>query len=650
MRILRGIITNSNDISLIEATLSTWDALCQHQDGASLAADSDYRSTYAEVVQLYASLARNNTKKLAKATQPIAHHDALRLRKAGVSAIMSIFTPAEQFERPWNREFDGAFGAVLTNLRNQDKRDYIESLHTMNSGVDEKEGRDSKTLNRRQSISTVRTFSGYQEGEEGDPRAAEGTVQDADRLEEEEVGLLAIDCVRAIFDSQNRGQARAATIAFMRYTIDEQGRTGISEWATQLFRLITSWTPVQDRFVILFTAVETLRRLPVEGSDFRSHETFASMIRGVVCSELNLIGLSVMDVLLGLLATTIRTVAHCARPQTSLAGRDQSTSVIEQNAAVATIEQLKQCIAFLASHVYYSDQVTDMIAAILMRVKAYPTTSDMKKDIFGGERSRSNTRATGSKSPSNNIPAKTSGRDVSNARPATVAAASPSRQPDADLDGIADRPETSERTNSLRSGYFTTDEARICALEIIKDVIEIAQSSKKLAHGNVIISRNRVPVGIWEGTQWLARSGSEDVRTAYKNAVTAWANLESDEKDANVLDFESDDCFGKFAEKIQAPSVRGSIGHSHQSHPQLLMLPNFGIERRLSSGKNSSNGTELPKPRVRAKDLQEIMEGKRQVELQVGGSTETPDLKNLLANIQIGARSNRIPIMAAPPY
>ncbi|KAF2207459.1 hypothetical protein CERZMDRAFT_62768 [Cercospora zeae-maydis SCOH1-5] len=626
LRILQRVLNNSTDIGLIEATLATWDALCQHQDAASLAADHEYRDLYTQVVHLYGSLAKNNTKKMGSSTQPVANHDALRLRKAGVAAIMSIFAPAEQLERDWNLEFDYSLAAVLTNLRNARKHDYIDSLQGLYREAEEKEGRDSKTLNRRQSITHSRTLSGYQEEQMPDPRTAEGTAQDADRIEEEEVGLLAIDCVNAIFNTQNRSQTREATFSFMRFIAGEQGRS-INEWASQLFRLITSWTPVQDRFVILFTAVETLRRLPVDGADFRLHETYAKVIHGVVSSDLNLIGISVMDVLVGLLTTTIRAVSYCARPGNNLLAREITSASNEQNAATSTVETLKHSIACLAGHVYYSDQVTDMIAAILVRVKAYPTAADFKSNIFGENRSRSNTRATENTTPRHRLGTSRGTKTSANA------------------------------ANSLRSGYFTTDEARKCAFEIIKSIIETAQVGKKRTPTNVVIKRNRVNVGVWDGTQWLARIGSEDVRNAYKDAVATWAQLESEEKDASYLDFEAEDCFARFVEKEKATSLRGSIGQSQQSHPQLLMLPNFGGERRLSSGNISSSvvgldGNGSIKPRVRAKDLEEIMEGKRQVELAVEvNQGEEVDLQQLLAGIQVDeTKKARVPLMAAPPY
>lgn len=259
LRILREIVTNTNDISLIEASANTWDVFCRHQDVANLAADSGYRALYEEVVRLYGSLAKNNAKKMGKLTTIVEEHDATRLRKAGVAAVKSIFVTNE-LDRQWNREYDAAFAAVLSNLRrdlnrDEEPQDYLKHLITLFNKSEEDDVR--APILRRASTATVvaRTFSGLPDEIEPDPRVAEGTAQDADRLEEEEVGILALDCLKTIFQSQNRGQARGGALAYMRYLADEEQRyvavgkiTSLEQWAATLFHLITTWTPVHVSF------------------------------------------------------------------------------------------------------------------------------------------------------------------------------------------------------------------------------------------------------------------------------------------------------------------------------------------------------------------------------------------------------------------
>ncbi|CAK4034921.1 Hypothetical predicted protein [Lecanosticta acicola] len=636
LRIIREIINNTNDISLVEATTSTWDAFCQHQDVGSLAADAEYRALYEEIVRLYADLARNSSKKLGGSTQLVAHHDATRLRKAGVAAIKSIFVPTE-LDRQWNRAFDSTFAAVLSNLHrdlqaNEEPQDYVEHLIALNA-KNEQEEEQVSAVNRRQSIATVRTFSGLADEQDPDPRAAEGTAQDADRLAEEEVGLLALDCIKTVFSSQNRAQARGGAEAFMRYVAEKEQRyiatnkpVTIEPWAAELFRLIISWTPVQDRFIFIVTAVEFLVRFPMESSQsFRVAAVYAKSILDVLRSDLNLIGLSVIDILLGLIHMTVRTIAIARAKTTDAPINRITTAASKTGAAEELIPYFKACIANLARHVYYSDQVTDLISFILLRVKPDAETTATEPS---SERER----------------------------PATMTAATNPKVSASDVASAAGRPHT-QGTPTSSTGTFATEDGRQIALEIIKDIIDIAKSTQQYSTGSVVITRNRVPLGVWEGSQWLLRDPSHDVRRAYKTALLEWVRFESDEGDEALIDFEADDCIEKLAEKKKpAASLHGSIGQSHRSaHPQLLMLPTNGAagERRMSSGKNSSNGTEpdATKPRVRASDLKEIIDGKRFVApVKSGGGEEQPlDVKALLATIKIDPSRNQ-GLSMAPPY
>ena len=72
LRIIREILQSSTDISLVEATLETWESFCRHQDEATLKADHEYRELYEDVVQLYAALAhRDGVKRLGKSKDTV---------------------------------------------------------------------------------------------------------------------------------------------------------------------------------------------------------------------------------------------------------------------------------------------------------------------------------------------------------------------------------------------------------------------------------------------------------------------------------------------------------------------------------------------------------------------------------------------------
>jgi hypothetical protein len=570
-----------------------------------LAADVAYRTLYEENVTLYASLAKNSTKKLGKSTQPVARHDATRLRKAGVAAIKCMFQPVEPATW-WTAQLDATLPAVISNLR-RDEPTYLERLQRSS---DENEDDDRvKNMTRRMSLAASRTFSGMQEGVEADPRAAEGSAQDADNLEEEEVGVLAISCLRAIFQTQNRAQTRGAALVFLKYVSDEQDRLSprpateelvglpFTEWATTIFRMITSWTPVQERFILLITAVETLRQSPLQNTDLRANLLFADLIDAVLRSQLNLIGLSVMDVLLGLL-DQLQRVAALNAPSTD-PGPIASTLLKQR---------LQSCIADLATHVYYSDQITDMISTIIARIKPDPVSTGQASPP-----SEANGNAADASSPPASNP-KSSTQDFGYA-PATVPT-------------ISSRPTTRERNGSLGtpsgSGnasqpFFSTSETRQIALFIIHDILTVAAQQQQQPGSASIgtlssstsatmpTTRSPVPVTVWYATSWLLEDSDPAVARAYRDALAAWAESESDEKDATILALDSAEPLAKLLDKARpatytiptAPSLRGSLGpqsiQSTPNHRQLLLAPLNG-QTPSSTGTPPSASTAIPTP------------------------------------------------------
>ncbi|TKA72332.1 hypothetical protein B0A55_06748, partial [Friedmanniomyces simplex] len=514
MRIISGILQNTNDISLLEATQITWSVFCKHQDQAVLAADHEYRELYEKVVGQYAEFAHKaGAKKLGKNTTPVPIHDGIRLREIGLHATKSVISSDALAFESGRQLLTIAIPAVLSNLRG-DNAAYLEHLVQL-SKQNEDEEKD-KAVNRRQSMATIRTHTGGERtSADVDPRAAEGTAQDADKLAEEGVALLALGCLKAAFTSENRAQTRSAIISVLRYLGDLQNyrRPQTSEkaasdqlvdsWAVKAFELCTTWTPVQDRFILLVTTVETLVHLPLKERDLRQHVLYATLVDSVLRSDLNLIGLSVMDVLLGLIQQTLRVLQYSGQPTTTAPSGDDlrpTTSsgsgvggTVPSEAHMGLIDNLKACIADLATHVYYTDQISDMISAILMRLKPSPAP-------------------VGQQNP--------------------VATAAAIEEPRSAVNEVASNASLSarERPNST-SGFFSFDTARQLALELVRDIIKVANSSRARNSSGVADSRNPVHITIWEGTQWLLRDPSADVRMAYANALIIWLELETKKSD-----------------------------------------------------------------------------------------------------------------------
>ena len=520
LRIL-GSVLHSKDLSLVEESIPTFETFCQHHDVATLAADQQHIAQYEEIVQIYASYAALKTPIQPKGglTAPIA----IRWRSAGLRALKSI-TSSEAVGADGGRQMNIIMPVILQNLHSGDE----QQLRELQRRANDSESTDKdQTTRRRMSIATVHTANG---GSRPTSAALSGTADDADRLAEEEVGLQAMQSLKQIFMAKNRAQIRMATGATLKFictktpprrpTTSRSTRSGEKgTWATALMEMATRWAPVQDRFVILVTIMETVVRSPIAEENMEQQLLLVSLVGWLLRSSINMIGLSVMDVLLGLVQHILLLLQLGGKGSDILPHHQQTDAIdlfegtgdlidgpkspksAEKDGAIAEeilpssnrqelLNRLQRCIGDLTTHVYYSDQVSDMITEILLRLKPSPMSA-VATDAAAIEHPRAAAKAI-----SNSVKLK-------------------------------ENPDTHE--------FFSFGTARVTALRAIKEVLTVA-NLKASVSGAAAIGRNRVGVQVWEGTQWLLRDEDRRVRRAYVDALLTWLRLEMSSNDLRVLE------------------------------------------------------------------------------------------------------------------
>ncbi|KAH9224715.1 hypothetical protein DL95DRAFT_516953 [Leptodontidium sp. 2 PMI_412] len=508
-----NIILRSRDITMVESSLPTFEAFCEHHDGASLSADQEYLHQYEEIVGIYASFASTRP---PPSKIPTSAPVAMRWRGAGLQAIKSVAS-SEALASLAGRQLDVVVPVLLENLWT-DNDDFLDLLEHR-AGVEEKVDTE-KLLRRRTSIATVRTAD---TAGDGNALALSATTADADKVAEEDIGVTALQCLKQIFVVNNRSQIHAATLATLKFIADRvaQGESVIEKnhlrageykgWATRMLEMIARWTPVQDRYIILVTAMDSLVRSQMADANLQHQFVLATMVDSLLKSDINLIGLSVMDVLLGLVQHVLRLLQldgatpHYQQdngtgvPKNEAGDQLPSTSGGEATAEAATVpthlrkdllHQLQQCIGDLATHVYYADQISDMVSAILLRLKPSPLGGGM-----------------------NAVSA------IEN--PAAASAA---------ITSVGDLTE-----DSATDGFFSFDTAKINALEAIKSILVVASTRNNMS-GVGSLGRNRVPVRVWEGTQWLLRDADGRVRKAYADALLTWLDREMTRADLRAFE------------------------------------------------------------------------------------------------------------------
>ncbi|KAL6893327.1 hypothetical protein GGI43DRAFT_412869 [Trichoderma evansii] len=501
------LILRSNDITMIESSLPMWEAFCEHHDASSLFADQAYLSHYVSVVRSYAQLASTqHTTKQGASSRPVQ----MRWRNAGLGAIKCIAT-SDALSSVSGRQIDVIVPMILENLWTQDET----LLDVLLDRVEVEEKVDTeKLLRRRTSVATVQAPDA---GGDANPLAISGTANDVDKMAEEDTGVLAMQCLKSLFVVPSRSQIHSGTAALLRFILErvKQGEKVMTSsdaengydqgWAINIFSIIARWAPVQDRYVILVMALDTLTHTPMRDDNLDQHIALTAMVESLLRSDINLIGLSVMDVLFGLIKQIKKLFAlsnigsRAETPSEKVATDsdvDQSPQQVQRRALLGRLEQ---CIGDLASHIYYADQVSDMIAAMVGRLK--PSRSSSAPSTPQGEKTEGNEQS-------------------SNASP-------PSATATADL--------VEGQVSNSADVYFSYTSGRISALRIVKIILHVANPKVRIST-NADLSRNRVPAQVWEGTQWLLRDPSGLVRRAYVDGLLTWLDLETTPMDLLARD------------------------------------------------------------------------------------------------------------------
>ena len=507
---------------MVEETLPTFEAYCKHQELSVATTIVDEKMTkHRQVIEAYAEFATEafHEKSKPAMTKPIV----IRWKTVGLRALKAT-VDAETFGLDSGQQLNTVLPVILDNLY-ADNNDIFLVLQAKAQESEKAEVEQGRK--RRMSTTTVSTVDTI----DTNALTAGSTTADADKVAEDEVRVLAVRCLKQIFSvayGTNRGQLRLATSLTLQFIVQRkpprlggaESRHTVKEgnWATSLLETVARWAPVQDRFIILVTAVDTLIRSPVVEEDLEAQLPLAELIDWLLGSSINMIGLSVMDVLIGFVNHILQLLqlggsdsrlgphqqqsiglypfkdaqgAFASRSAAEESERGRHGAVLASTPSPVRQElllRIQKCIGDLATHIYYTDQVSDMIVAVLHRLK--PSAQS----------------------------------DIS-----SVAAAI--ENPVAAANAIANSASLQE--DSSTDTFFSFATARVTALKAVKDILIVANFRKSMT-GSAAESRSRVGLNVWEGTQWLLRDAEREVRFAYVDAFCTWLRLETNRSDLQL--------------------------------------------------------------------------------------------------------------------
>lgn len=151
--------------------------------------------------------------------------------------------------------------------------------------------------------------------------------------------------------------------------------------------MITRWTHVQHRYIILIITVEILESLPDKDIPSKEYFLLTSLIHALLSSNVNLIGLSVMDIIHALTGKIIGQIKELDSPNTARLSKvilSKRSYLLEGNTIGHIfnseqreffISELIHCLGALATHIYYRDQITDMTASFLNCLRPFSNAS-----------------------------------------------------------------------------------------------------------------------------------------------------------------------------------------------------------------------------------------------------------------------------------
>ena len=558
LQILHDVL-HSHHVGLLESSIPTFEAFCNSYDPAQFAADRDHLNQYNDIITHYAAFASKDGGRPTKV--PPSTNIAVRNRKAGMQALKALLS-ADSFTADNGQKLRLVLPVVLENVYS----DAPGLLMRLKLRETAKDGRE-RDQGARPRPSTNASFA--ESSSEVDPMNASATAEDLDERASEEVGVLAMQCLRQMFSTDVPAQLRVATQSIITF-IDKHdipdsrsapstpSSNHMHDWATELFVDLSRWTSVQSRFIVLVSLTDTLTKSPIVESNLDIQLLLVGIIGALLRSDITFIGLSVNDVLIGfvnhiLLLLQLGGQGSGVRPHpqqtiadglvehtedqlqksSKLSGEAAGAETVKKPSSlrIKLLDDLSSAIGNLATHVYYADQISEMVSAILLRLK--PPINMMQSTAMAIE------------------------------NPANTA------------DMIADSGRLQEKPHT--DSYFSFDTARVLALNAIKSIIETANSRRKEGQGTS--NRNRVNTMTWDGTQWLLRDPCGQVRRAYVDSLMTWMFFELDKSNLRVPD--------EYSKRTRAskPNATWSDGHaiarralsnaSKRSIPNLRAHSNF---------------------------------------------------------------------------
>ncbi|CCG21076.1 hypothetical protein CORT_0A06910 [Candida orthopsilosis Co 90-125] len=320
---------DTKDIAVCKSVVKTYEVLCQKMDGALFGGDKEFVQDFTDLTQQLISFGKEKN----------ISQNQYDWQMVSLKAIYAI-SNCLGFTSSTSKKFIAVSIPFLIQILLHNNN--ISSLmQRLKSSINVES--DGKRLSRVQSHKSHTQLTNQIEVD-----------FDNDTLTLTDVNEEAFNALRAFFNNNATAQISEVTRAVVQHVFT----TNINlDWGIVLLELCVTWIPIQLRFVSCSTLLATLNRINIEGaskSNYPLHLSYAKHLLGLLSSGINMIGLSISDIIQQLLNLQTDLI---------LKPSDLSKSEIDVLTNIYS-----ECICNVTTHIYYYDQVPDSIQEILVKV------------------------------------------------------------------------------------------------------------------------------------------------------------------------------------------------------------------------------------------------------------------------------------------
>lgn len=341
--ILKSVL-QSMDLSLCKHAIKTYGVLCSKLDGGLFSGDKEFVDSFSDLTKTFIGVGKANLKKQGPNTLEWQMISLMTCR---------YLSNCLGYNSKFSKKFIELCIPILTEtIYANNKQSNLLTILKTNVNIED----ENHHLGRIVLTKTNQTGKKVL------------TDLDNETIKQSDINDEALRGLKALFNTSLTSQISETTRAIIK---NNHAAKIDPSWGCTFLEMCTTWIPVQLRFITLSTILSSLTSVSNKASkanpSYDIEMLYANYCLGLVSSDVNMIGLSISDIIQQILLLQTNLILN----QSSYISEDdvKKLSLIYSN-----------CVCNLSTHIYYFDQVPDSIREILIKI-----ISVLENSIISGD-------------------------------------------------------------------------------------------------------------------------------------------------------------------------------------------------------------------------------------------------------------------------